>query len=78
MNIKIRISTVLAIIALVLNVMELFLVDDYMMRHGGWGGIPMYGIPWFFSLLCLVSAIVIGVLEGIKKNRQKLQKQKEG
>jgi hypothetical protein len=54
-------SIILAVISLLINAFELILVNNYIMRTGGWGDIPMCGIPWIGSLMLLLFAILLGV-----------------
>ena len=56
------ISIVLVVVSLLVNAIEFVLVNNYITQHGGWGDIPMAGLPWFGSFVLLVFAILLGIL----------------
>jgi hypothetical protein len=63
LNIKFKLSTVLLIVALIINLGELLIINNYFMANGGWNPIMYAGIPWLLSLLCLFAGIVLSLTE---------------
>ena len=62
---KTKISLVAGVIALILIIVSfiffllfLFIINDYMAHHGGWGGVPGYGLTQIFGIVILFFAII--------------------
>ena len=51
----------LAVISLLASAIEFVWVNDNIMKHGGWGDIPLFGLPWIGSLMLLLFAILLGI-----------------
>ena len=56
------ISIVLAVVSLLVNAIEFVLVNDYILRHEGWGDMSMFGVLWLVSLVLPLFAILLGIL----------------
>jgi hypothetical protein len=57
MAIKVKVSVVLLAVALVINIIEMSIINNYLMSKEGWSSIPLAGIPWAFSMVLIVAAI---------------------
>jgi hypothetical protein len=61
------ISIVLMVVSLLANAVEFVLLNDYIMRHGSWGDIPLLSAPWWGSLVLLSLAILLGIVAECQK-----------
>ena len=61
-------SLFLLVVALVVNAFWFIPVNDYISTHGGWGDIPMAGLPWISSML-LIAFAAFFVLVAERTNR---------
>lgn len=60
-------SIVLMVVSLLANVVEFVLVNNFIMRHGSWGDIPLLSAPWWGSFLLLGFAVLLGILAECQK-----------
>lgn len=61
------ISIVLMVVSLLANAVEFVLLNDYIMRHGSWGDIPLLSAPWWGSFVLLGFAVLLAILAEYQK-----------
>ena len=60
---KVRVSLLLSVVALIFFLVFLFIINDYLMSHEGWGGILGYGGFQFIGIVTLLVAILASIIE---------------
>lgn len=59
----------LLVIALLLSIFEFYNVDRELMSHQSWGPILGAGLPWIFSILLTVAALIFLLVVAIRLER---------
>ncbi len=62
LNIKLKLSTFLLALGIVLNIVEFWLLNDYLAKGSGWGNVGA-GLPWIISILVLLAGLAFGLIE---------------